>query len=65
MTRCGRERHDEGKGNPSYITMLFHHNPDHSDAEMDRLLETARNMAGERGSTMDIVAASEGLELDV
>ena len=42
---------------------LFHHDPDHDDAQIDRMVEWARDLAEMHGSTMTVDAAREGLEL--
>lgn len=44
---------------------LFHHNPDRDDAELDRRLAECRDLVARRGSTLDVVAASEGLTLTI
>jgi phosphoribosyl 1,2-cyclic phosphodiesterase len=44
---------------------LFHHRPERSDADVDRLVEQARQLAKERGSRLEILAAAEGLTLTV
>ena len=44
--------------------MLFHHDPEHSDDHLDRLLEGARAAAA--GSGVDeVLAAAEGLRIDL
>lgn len=45
--------------------VLFHHDPLHSDAWVRQHTELARRRARARGSTMEIVAAAEGVEIDV
>jgi phosphoribosyl 1,2-cyclic phosphodiesterase len=42
---------------------LFHHDPDHCDAEVSQLLEQARQIAARHGSPLLIEAAREGFEL--
>jgi phosphoribosyl 1,2-cyclic phosphodiesterase len=42
---------------------LFHHDPDHSDAEVSQLLERARQIAARHDSSLLIEAAREGIEL--
>jgi phosphoribosyl 1,2-cyclic phosphodiesterase len=67
-----------GWGHPRFVTVvdlavtarvrrlaLFHHDPRHSDAEMDQILEQARQRARQRGSDVEIFAAAEGLALEV
>jgi phosphoribosyl 1,2-cyclic phosphodiesterase len=44
---------------------IFHHNPEHSDAQLDELVNTGRAMAKERGAKLEILAAAEGLTLTV
>jgi phosphoribosyl 1,2-cyclic phosphodiesterase len=41
---------------------LFHHDPLHSDAEVDRLLLSARDVSSRRGGP-EVVAAQEGIDL--
>jgi phosphoribosyl 1,2-cyclic phosphodiesterase len=41
---------------------LFHHDPSHSDADIDRLLDGARTRGASLGLT-EVIAASEGLTL--
>jgi phosphoribosyl 1,2-cyclic phosphodiesterase len=44
--------------------ILFHHDPVHTDADMDRILEQARS--GREASRLDgVLAAAEGLSLDL
>lgn len=42
---------------------LFHHDPSHDDAWIDRMVESARRMVGRAGSSMEVDAAREGLEV--
>src|SRR5262249_58667786 len=42
---------------------LFHHDPTHDDATMARLEEGARERARAAGSTIEVFAAREGMEL--
>jgi ribonuclease BN (tRNA processing enzyme) len=42
---------------------LFHHDPDHNDEEISRLVARARQMVARRGSGLIVEAAREGLEL--
>jgi phosphoribosyl 1,2-cyclic phosphodiesterase/ActR/RegA family two-component response regulator len=42
---------------------LFHHDPDHTDAQIAQMLATARKRAIEAGSSLLIEAAREGLEI--
>jgi phosphoribosyl 1,2-cyclic phosphodiesterase len=44
---------------------LFHHSPDRSDAELDRLVEEGRALVKKRGARVEILAAAEGLTLTV
>jgi len=39
---------------------LFHHDPDHDDATIDRMVEHARRLVMERKSTLQVEAAREG-----
>jgi phosphoribosyl 1,2-cyclic phosphodiesterase len=43
--------------------VLFHHEPEHDDGEMDRLLAAARKFAKTRGSSFDVTAAQEGMKV--
>jgi len=45
--------------------VLFHHSPDRSDDELDIRLNECRAATARSGRTLRIVAAAEGLELDV
>ncbi|HEX6534199.1 MAG TPA: MBL fold metallo-hydrolase [Gemmatimonadaceae bacterium] len=45
--------------------VLFHHNPDRHDAELDRQVAECRAIAARRGGRLEIIAAAEGLELSV
>lgn len=45
--------------------VLFHHRPERTDDEVDRCLETCRRMVEQRGSTMRVSAAAEGMTLTV
>jgi phosphoribosyl 1,2-cyclic phosphodiesterase/ActR/RegA family two-component response regulator len=42
---------------------LFHHDPDHKDDEISRMVARARDMAANRGSPLLVEAAREGLEV--
>ena len=44
---------------------LFHHDPLHDDGEIARMEGIARHLVTERGASLDVVAAEEGLILDV
>jgi phosphoribosyl 1,2-cyclic phosphodiesterase len=68
------DRHGWGHGSADYVTdlaieagarraALFHHEPTHSDDEIDRMVEYARGRAAAAGSEIDIFAASEGREI--
>ena len=43
--------------------VMFHHDPTHSDDQLDRILDYARELWGEDGDTLDM--AREGLRVDV
>ena len=43
--------------------VLFHHRPEHDDDDVDAMLEKAQATADHLGSTLEVVAAHEGLEL--
>jgi phosphoribosyl 1,2-cyclic phosphodiesterase len=44
---------------------LFHYDQDYSDHDIDQLLDRSRRHVQERGATLDLVAAAEGLTLQV
>jgi phosphoribosyl 1,2-cyclic phosphodiesterase len=44
---------------------LFHHHPDRSDAEIDALVGECERLVSARGSSLRVIAAAEGLVLDV
>jgi phosphoribosyl 1,2-cyclic phosphodiesterase len=44
---------------------LFHHDPSHSDDQLDTIVELARRRVEHHGSKMDVFAAREGLTLKV
>lgn len=41
---------------------LFHHDPDHSDDDMDQIEELAKTLAAGVGSSIDVFAVKEGME---
>jgi phosphoribosyl 1,2-cyclic phosphodiesterase len=43
--------------------VLFHHEPEHGDKEMDGLLAAARKFAKTRGGSLEVVAAQEGMKV--
>ena len=45
--------------------VLFHHEPDHDDAAIDRLLEGARTAAAKAAPVLRVDAAMEGLQLNL
>jgi phosphoribosyl 1,2-cyclic phosphodiesterase len=45
--------------------VLFHHRPERDDAGMDGLVAEARRLAARAPRTLDVVAATEGLRLDL
>jgi diguanylate cyclase (GGDEF)-like protein len=45
--------------------VLFHHDPTHDDPMMERMEAMARAHVGRRGQALDVLAAREGLELEV
>ena len=45
--------------------VLFHHHPERSDDEVDRCVDTCRAMIARRGGRLEVVAAAEGLTLQV
>ncbi|HEX2173297.1 MAG TPA: diguanylate cyclase [Dehalococcoidia bacterium] len=45
--------------------VLFHHDPTHDDIEVERLEARARARGAAGGTGLEVIAAAEGLELDV
>ena len=45
--------------------VLFHHDPAHDDPMMEQMEAMARAHVGQRGQALDVLAAREGLELEV
>jgi len=45
--------------------VLFHHDPAHDDAMMEQMETMARAHVGRRGQALEVLAAREGLELEV
>ena len=45
--------------------VLFHHDPAHDDAMMEQMEAMAREHVGRRGQALEVLAAREGLELEV
>jgi len=45
--------------------VLFHHEPRRTDEELDRRVAECRALVKERGGTLDVVAAAEGLAFEV
>jgi phosphoribosyl 1,2-cyclic phosphodiesterase len=45
--------------------VLYHHKPERSDDEVDRRVDECRALVHRRGSTLEIVAAAEGMTLTV
>ncbi len=43
--------------------VLFHHEPEHTDTDVDRMLAQAIAYAAESGAALEVVAAAEGLTL--
>ncbi len=43
--------------------VLFHHDPQHDDQQLDEMLEAARMLALDSGQNLEIEAAQEGAEL--
>ena len=44
---------------------LFHHMPERTDDDLDRLIEACREEVVRRGSTLEVIGAAEGMTLDV
>ena len=45
--------------------VLFHHKPERSDDEVDKCLAECQAMVRERGSPLKVVAAAEGMTLEI
>jgi ribonuclease BN (tRNA processing enzyme) len=45
--------------------VLFHHKPERSDAELDQCLAQARALVVNRGRSLRVTAAAEGMSLSV
>jgi phosphoribosyl 1,2-cyclic phosphodiesterase len=71
-------RHHQGWGHSTYedavelaleseveTLVLFHHKPERTDDEVDRQTDECRTMAAQRGGSLRVVAAAEGLTLAV
>src|SRR2546422_8815550 len=43
--------------------VLFHHEPEHGDENMDGLLAAARKFAKARGASLEVIAAQEGMKV--
>jgi ribonuclease BN (tRNA processing enzyme) len=44
---------------------LFHHDPDRTDDELDRLVDWCRNYVRQKGSSLECFACVEGMKLSV
>lgn len=71
-------RHHHGWGHSTYedavelaiesgveTLVLFHHKPERTDDEVDRRTDECRSLAARRGGSLQVIAAAEGLVLDV
>ncbi|HYV98637.1 MAG TPA: MBL fold metallo-hydrolase [Gemmatimonadaceae bacterium] len=45
--------------------VLFHHKPERTDDELDQRLEECRAMVKDRGASLDVIAAAEGMTLEI
>jgi phosphoribosyl 1,2-cyclic phosphodiesterase len=45
--------------------ILFHHEPEHDDEALDRLVADTRQFAAENGGKLEVEAAAEGMELEL
>jgi ribonuclease BN (tRNA processing enzyme) len=45
--------------------VLYHHMPERSDDELNRRLEECRTLVQEKGAALKVVAAAEGMTLDI
>jgi len=44
---------------------LFHHDPDHSDTELDQFEESARTQVSAANSEVEVFAVREGMEISL
>ncbi len=44
---------------------LFHHEPEHDDAEMDAIVDRARQAAARLGGSLEVFAAAEGMQVTI
>ena len=45
--------------------MLFHHDPERTDDSLSRQLALCQEMVAERNGKVEVIAAAEGMELDI
>ena len=45
--------------------VLFHHRPERTDEEVDRCVERCRTLVARRGRALEVIAAAEGMSLQV
>jgi hypothetical protein len=45
--------------------VLFHHKPERSDEELDKRLAECQALVKDRGSPLKVVAAAEGMTLEI
>jgi ribonuclease BN (tRNA processing enzyme) len=45
--------------------VLFHHKPERSDDELDQRVEECRKRVKDRGAALTVIAAAEGMQIDV
>jgi hypothetical protein len=45
--------------------VLFHHSPERADDELDVRLAACRDLAAASGRTLTVIAAAEGMEIEV
>jgi hypothetical protein len=43
--------------------LLFHHDPNHDDETIDRMVEHARELVAKSGKSLEVDAAREGAEI--
>jgi ribonuclease BN (tRNA processing enzyme) len=44
---------------------LFHHDPEHGDDQMDAIVERARETAAQLGGSLEVFAATEGMQVTI
>jgi len=45
--------------------VLFHHRPERTDSDVERCVDRCRALVRDRGARLQVIAAAEGMTLDV